>query len=70
MPQHRGLRSKVPVGGNQVFVDGSVAWIRFERMHYLHTWSTDGNRIAYFYQDDSDFDDRLKGLLTSLRARP
>ncbi|MEK7675360.1 MAG: type II secretion system protein [Verrucomicrobiota bacterium] len=70
MPQHRGLRSKVPVGGNQVFVDGSARWIKFERMHYLHTWSTDGNRIAYFYQDDSDFDDLLKARLSALRARP
>jgi hypothetical protein len=70
MPQHRGPSSKVPVGGNQVFMDGSAQWIKFEKMHYLHTWSADGNRIAYFYQDSSDFDDRLKTALNTLRAKP
>jgi prepilin-type N-terminal cleavage/methylation domain-containing protein len=70
MPQHRGPSSKVPVGGNQVFMDGSAQWIKFEKMHYLHSWSADGNRIAYFYQDSSDFDDRLKTALNTLRAKP
>ena len=50
--------------------DGSARWIKFEQMYYLHSWSADGTRIAYFYQDDSDFDDRLKQRLSSLRAKP
>lgn len=70
MPQHRGGNGKIPVGGNQVFMDGSAQWIQFQRMHYLHSWSTDGNRIAYFYQEPSDFDDRLKPRLASLQAKP
>ena len=70
MPPHRQASSKVPAGGNQVFMDGSARWIKFEQMYYLHSWSADGTRIAYFYQDDSDFDDRLKQRLSSLRAKP
>jgi len=70
MPPHRQASSKVPAGGNQVFMDGSARWIKFEQMYYLHSWSADGSRIAYFYQDDSDFDDRLKQRLSSLRAKP
>lgn len=70
MPQHRAAGSKIPAGGNQVFMDGSARFIPFKQMLYLHTWATGGNRIAYFYQDDSDFDSRLKGRLDSLRAKP
>src|SRR2546430_2642880 len=70
MPPHRQASSKLPAGGNQVFMDGSARWVKFEQMYYLHSWSADGTRIAYFYQDDSDFDDRLKQRLSSLRAKP
>jgi prepilin-type N-terminal cleavage/methylation domain-containing protein len=69
MPQHRAGNSKVPQGGNNLYIDGSVNWVRFERMYYLTTWSTDGSRIAYFYQDDlGDFDS--PGIRAQLAARP
>lgn len=73
MPPHRATGSRVPAGGNQVFTDGSARWIKFNQMLYLHTWDAGGNRIAYMYQDSSDFDERLKTILastTTLRARP
>jgi hypothetical protein len=72
MPQHRGGRSMVPKGGNQVFCDGSARWIKFEQMFFLHSWdgSFGGKRIAYFYQDDADFEPMLRQQMPSLKARP
>jgi len=69
MPQHRGPGSLVPIGGNQVFADGSGAWIRFEKMYLLTTWSLTA-RDYYFYQDPVDFPDALKARLDFLKARP
>ena len=69
MPQHRAGRSMVPKGGDHLFVDGSARWIKFEQMYFLTTWSL-SSRIAYFYQDPSDFDPALKAQLNSLRAKP
>ena len=69
MPQHRGTSSPVPKGGNHVFVDGSALWIKFEKMYFLATWSL-SSRIAYFYQDSSDFEPALKAKLPSLQAKP
>ena len=79
MPQHRGGRSAVPKGGNQVFCDGSARWIKFEDMYFLHTWNSGpsftSSRVAYFYQDSTDFNDprdpvRLSQVLPSLKSRP
>lgn len=69
MPQHKGTRGKVPVGGNEVFADGSAQWYKFERMHFLTTWGI-SSRVYYFYQDPSDFPDLLKQRLSLLAARP
>jgi hypothetical protein len=70
-PQHRNATSRVPAGGNQVFIDGSARFIKFEKMYYLHTWNTDGTRKCYFYQDATDFDDNLRSKLgTTLKATP
>jgi prepilin-type N-terminal cleavage/methylation domain-containing protein len=39
-----------PKGGNQVYVDGSAEWIKFERMYFIAGWGA--NRQGCFYQDD------------------
>jgi prepilin-type N-terminal cleavage/methylation domain-containing protein len=71
MPQHLscGKASGVPQGGNNLYVDGSARWVKFEKMYYLHSWSTGGDRIAYWYQDDLGACDtpQIRGVLA---ARP
>ena len=69
MPPHRGAKG-LPEGGNQVYVDGSGSWARFEKMYYFHSWNTGGSRIAYWYQDPNDVDSRILTGLNSLKARP
>jgi hypothetical protein len=69
MPQHRGGRGNFPVGGNQVFADGSAQWVKIERMWFLHSWDIAG-RQAYFYQDDSDFPAGLRSQLNNPNMRP
>ena len=54
MPPHLGGGSKVPIGGNQVYIDGSAEWIRAQKMYFLHSWNTT-ERISYFYQKPDDF---------------
>lgn len=57
MPAHRNLK-KQPDGGNQVHMDGSARWIRFEKMYFVHSWTAnypkwnESTRQAFFYQDD------------------
>ncbi len=67
MPPHRA-RNNVPEGGNTLYVDGSVTWVKFARMYYFHTWDT--TRECYFYQDPFDVDPRLIPNLSALAAKP
>ncbi len=69
IPPHRTRTSKLPKGGSQLLIDGSASWVRFEQMYFLHSWNTT-TRIAYFYQDPTDFDPTLLARLPSLTARP
>ena len=56
VPPHKGSGSK-PVGGNQVFVDGSAQWIKAQQMSFFHCWDGAGSsRVPYFFQDPSDFE--------------
>ena len=50
LPAHKDF-GDVPVGANEVFVDGSVRWIKAKGiMMFIHSWSE--TRKLYFYQDD------------------
>ncbi len=40
-----------PEGGNQLFADGSVRWIKFEQMLFLTSWNP-GTRRLFAYQED------------------
>ncbi len=70
MPQHRRVGSKVPQGGNQLFIDGSARWIKAETMYFLHSWGAGSSRAGYFYQDDSDFPANLRAQLPFLKFTP
>jgi prepilin-type N-terminal cleavage/methylation domain-containing protein len=69
MPQHKKVGGNVPQGGNEVFIDGSARWIKAEQMYFLTSWDN-ANRIAYFYQDETDFDPTLRAQLPILKFRP
>jgi prepilin-type N-terminal cleavage/methylation domain-containing protein len=66
MPQHVRPGSKVPIGGNQLFIDCSAYWIRAQKMYSLTTWSP-GSRDGFFYQEEADFPPGLISVLPRLR---
>jgi prepilin-type N-terminal cleavage/methylation domain-containing protein len=54
----------VPAGGNELFVDGSATWCKFQTMHHFETWAgTYGTTYVYWYQNPSDFNAALMGLI-------
>ena len=50
MPPHR--RNGLPEGGIHLYMDGSVTWVNFLKMYFLHSWNISGARDAYFFQED------------------
>jgi prepilin-type N-terminal cleavage/methylation domain-containing protein len=66
MPPHRN-RTGEPDGGNQLYMDGSVSWMPFTRMLFIHSWTAAGSRDAYFFQED--LGDELQPLADSLKPR-
>jgi prepilin-type N-terminal cleavage/methylation domain-containing protein len=48
---HQRPHAQYPDGANHVTVDGSVNWIKWEKLLQITTFDT-GSRLFYFYQDD------------------
>ena len=69
MPQHVGPGSRKPVGGNQLFIDGSARWVKAEKMYFLTGWGSGSSRAGFFYQDESDFPLALRAVLPRLKFR-
>lgn len=69
MPPHKSSGG-LPAGGNEVFCDGHVEWIKAQSMYFLTSWKKDGTRICYFYQDPQDFDPTLQATLKFLAYKP
>jgi prepilin-type N-terminal cleavage/methylation domain-containing protein len=67
MPPHRGSTG-LPAGGNHVYVDTSATWHKFNNLLFLHSWSTGGDRDAYFYQ--ADIGPELDRQIARIRAKP
>ena len=49
LPAHKD-KSGLPVGGNEVFCDGSAQWISAKKMFFIHSWNN--TREIYFWQED------------------
>jgi len=52
VPPHKNMKGKTPAGGNHVFADGSVQWVKFEKMYLLHQYTGAGLRQFFWYQED------------------
>lgn len=57
IPPHRGSGA-LPLGGNEVFADGSAQWIKYEQMYAFHSYQGFSTRIWFWYQDTTDFMDK------------
>jgi len=68
LPPHKAVGSKRPAGGNQVFIDGSGRWIKYETMSLFHQYNG-GARQFFWYQDSSDFDTATLNTLTVISAK-
>jgi prepilin-type N-terminal cleavage/methylation domain-containing protein len=67
MPPHRA-KNGLPEGGNQLYMDGSARWTKFNKMLFIHSWNTGGSRDAYFLQED--LGEQLSTKLAQIKPRP
>lgn len=65
-PVHKRSGVAYPDGANEVFVDGSVSWYRWEKLLFLSSWRTDWG--CYIYQEDTA--GISPAALNSLRPTP
>ncbi len=58
-----------PAGGNQLFVDGSAKWVKFEDMLFLNSWNPGTRRVfAFAYQED--LGNLTAGQITQMKPTP
>ncbi len=62
LPAHK-KPGNTPVGGNEVFADGSTQWIKSRDMFFLHSWNP-SSRQLYFYQADLGAMEPFRNSLT------
>jgi len=48
---HKRSGTGHPDGGNELYADGSVSWVKIEQMYQITTYDLTGHKW-YFYQDD------------------
>jgi prepilin-type N-terminal cleavage/methylation domain-containing protein len=61
-------RGNSPAGGNEVFVDGSAQWYKFETMYHFESWAgAYGTTYVYWYQDTADFIPTMRAILPGLK---
>lgn len=49
VPPHADSPNPWPAGGNQMYVDGSVEWVPFHKMSFVHAYNP---HAYFFYQQD------------------
>jgi len=64
---HRRPKSAFPDGGNELTADGSVSWVKVERMYEITTYNA-SDHLWYFYQED--LSSIPSGSLNALRFHP
>ena len=53
IPNHRRADGgRLPAGGNQVYINGSVEWVDFFDMALIHSWDNNPNEFHLFKQND------------------
>jgi hypothetical protein len=52
IPPHREGTNAIPVGGNEVFVDGSASWCTVQTMHNFTSFTASDQ--FWFYQNEDD----------------
>ena len=65
MPAHKDS-GKLPVGGNEVFIDGSARWVKAKTMMFLHSWQA-STAALYIYQEDLGALESQRGNLAMVK---
>jgi hypothetical protein len=68
VPPHPG-KSVLPAGGNEVYIDGSARWCKFETMHRFNSYpGVLGTTDLWWFQEPNDFSANLTAQLPNLQT--